>query len=683
MGKLDFHTLAKIHNIPFEEAELIHLQPGNRVGPHNRYEIVDLLGLGSVGVVYLVKDFEMNKALFALKMILPYMLLDDEEQLNMFIDYLSIIQDMDHPNIVRIKDFWKQNTLYFYTMEYIEGTSLTHRLRARHAQSQYLSLTEVCDVALQICQGLAFLHQHSGHYLLHSDNILLISTASSCQVKVSDFGIYYLQPNRFWKELAVFTERQIYQPPELRKQDTKPMVQADLFSLAALLYEMLVNIFPGYPLQKVSAIRQDVPPQLENLLMRCLEEDPHQRPHNIQEVISVLHNVHDGLATRVVKVIFTPTSPQALPASQEITGKTPAKPAAEAEVPAAAAAKVEVPAATAAKIEAPATTAAKIEAPATAKVETSVAAVSEQDIPVVETKLKDLLDEGDNLIEQRRYSEAVRAWKKGLGGVPHKDKEIHDRIMQVVDMKAEQAKSFLENGKPYEAAEVLQQVKQYSADPMIKELDQEIAQEIQECERRFEEAMREGNKHFEKKQLAAAIEVWQGALGLTNKDEMVLRRVQSAKVQQEKLFKDEEEYLKLMSLVRNLEQHENFQSALQTLEKMRQRKGGWACPIANLASEVERMTKLMAAANSSREANKILNDASDALKKGKLDKANNLLNYPVFKRALTPAVVEKYQNLLQQLAKQSARHKLLLRVVWVGGSVIAAGVIAGYLLWFR
>lgn len=815
MGKLDFHTLAQIHNIPFEEAELIHLQPGNRVGPHNRYEIVDLLGIGSVGVVYLVKDFDMGKSLYALKMILPYMLQDDEKQLNMFIDYLSIIQDMEHPNVVRIKDFWKQNTLYFYTMEYIEGVSLRQWLKSHHAHSQYLTLTEMCDLALQICQGLAFLHQHSGHFVLHPDNIML-AAAPANQVKVCDFGIYYLQPNHFWKELAAFADRQMYQAPEIRKLDAKPTIQADLFSLAAIFYEMLVNFFPVSPVRRLSHLRQDIPPQLDQLLLQCLEQDPQERPRDMQDVIRVLQNSLDGLSTRVVKVVFAPTAVAVseLPAvpdnkASSDSGQLPeiARAAShavpmEAPLPATTRPPEQETAAVqpsvtteADKTAASDTSEEKLEVgfdsslivlqqmgeelkaklnnqpvegdrsaspeerllvvaealrlagekrwpqaidvwkkamslSADAKLEEMVRQAQEKldkagelkkqaqqaaDLYVVrdlcgksielypfdaeaeklycesndkisqlEAGANDVLSQGDRLVEEKKYTEAVQAWEKGLGATPHKDKEIHDRIMQVVDMKAEQAKNLLEKGKPYEAADLLKQVSGYSADPMIKELKSEVEQEIRERERRFEDALREGEKHMEKKQLTAAIEVWQRALGLDDKkEELLLRKIQTAKELHEKIGKDEEEYLKLSSLVRNLEQHEDYQAALQTLEKMRQRRGGWACPTANLAAEVERMTKLAAAANSSKEASKILTEASDALKQGKLSKVANLLNYPVFKRALTPVVTEKYHDLLERLEKQKTRKKLMVRLACVGGALVTLAAVAIYLLWLR
>jgi hypothetical protein len=79
LKRKDFRILAKINNIPIEEAELIYLETGNRLGPNSRYEVMNLIGTGTIGAVYLVKDYEKEEKLFALKIILPQILENNEK----------------------------------------------------------------------------------------------------------------------------------------------------------------------------------------------------------------------------------------------------------------------------------------------------------------------------------------------------------------------------------------------------------------------------------------------------------------------------------------------------------------------------------------------------------------------------------------------------------------------------
>ena len=196
----DFRILAKINHIPSEEAELIYLEPGNRVGPNNRYEIIHLIGTGSIGAVYLVKDYEEKESLFALKMILPDVL-QNEKELDIFIDYISQVQELKHPNLLQIHDFWKQNTLYFYTMEYVDGHSLRDMMDEQRERKEIIPLKEACEMAIKMCNAIEFVH-FTGHYRLHPENVLLAGDFKkrSHIVKLCDFGMYPLKPSSFWKE---------------------------------------------------------------------------------------------------------------------------------------------------------------------------------------------------------------------------------------------------------------------------------------------------------------------------------------------------------------------------------------------------------------------------------------------------------------------------------------------------
>lgn len=771
MGKQkDFHILAKIHNTPLEEAQLIYLEPGNRLGPHNRYEIIDLLGIGSIGAVYLVKDSEAQEALLALKMLLPYMLLASEEKLAQFIEYLAILQEIENPNILKIKDFWKQNSLYFYTTEYVEGPSWSEWLQDQQRTKQDITWQQASQIMLQLCEGLETLHKHSAHNLLHPNNLLF---ANSRQLKICDFGCYYLQGRRFWREASILLEREVYQAPEYTKESVPLDVRGDIYTLGILLYEILTYTTPASREEKLSTIRRDIPLAFDGLLHSALQEDPEKRPKNIQEFKQRLQEI---LANPTVERKDGTTEPQdmskqAIAAEQPMANVAPNTQLPSGETPPTTpdtrkakvlarrdtlrkTTKIGVlptfsPTMPASMVAEGYTYSQYVEYAEKFLVEKRLPeavrcwenaqrlspepkvgellqkvcnllrqaeelknqAKKNQTSPLIaatylreslaiypydleaqhlmnilteennkrEAKVQEILAQGDKLVDEKKYTEALRLWKTAFLLMSSRDKEVHDRIMQVVDMLGEEAKNMLDSGKPLQAHEILTPALAYTEDPMIKELASEVGQEMKERMQRFERILKEGEQYCEKHQFTAAMELWQSHLGIVKeKEEFLLKKITEAKKMQDTLQQDEEEYLKLFALVRTLEQREDFPAALQTLERMRQKQSSWLCPTQNLLPDIERVTKLAAAGSASKEALKILEDAHAALAKKDWRKTTELLNHPVFRRQLLASAEEKYHNLEQELRKKLVKRKRIAILLWMvmGGVVVAAGVIA-------
>lgn len=299
-----------------------------------------------------------------------------------------------------------------------------------------------------------------------------------------------------------------------------------------------------------------------------------------------------------------------------------------------------------------------------------------KEIEKTEKKAIELLEEGDRLVGENRFEEAIEVWKQ-MPSDTYKFKEGNDRIMQVVDMLGEQAREVLDSGNSYEAKKIIEKAVKYSQDPYIMDLDDEITREIDEKEKVFLQIWQEGEKHFEKKQYKAAINVWESVLGTTQNDEHLREKIEQANMLQENFENDEEEYLRLMSAARTLEGREDYQGALSAMERIRQKK--WVCPIDNPTPKIESLTKLVAAGKYSQQMLDKLSEIKKYLKKNKLAFARETLDNPMFSRKMIPSVKNKYQRILEELEEQTAKKKKTMMITF-GVIILILIVVAVYFL---
>ena len=831
----DFKILANINNIPIEEAELVYLEPGNRLGPNNRYEIIKLIGTGTIGAVYLAIDYEEKQSLLALKMILPH-LLEDEAKLDSFIENITELQYLNHSSVAVIYDFWKQNILYFYTMEHIEGPTLEEWMAQRQQQGEAISPQQAHKIIDQICSGLAVLHNTGGHCLLHANNILVAKDEKSEQieVKICDFGLYHLQPGSFWWQASCHFDSQSYFAPEMQETGDSLTGQSDIFSLAVLLYRLLTWHNPSPEYRSLKSLRSGLPEALDDVLQKALQPKPESRHSDVQSFAQhlaiVLEDVDSSVTGRLTRTAsipkaLVPTKKQSLAERLAATRLKFAKakkatrkyskpdavnstdiamPAALPEAANAADVEMEpVPAEVEANAEtepvtakaenvemvidaAPICTAADekttVDDSETAPVDHTLIATEEevaagttvmeitgteeddqswlkqanaqilakrydsaiellekalvikrtaatvdllerlrsyqqqaaqlkkkaeqsnnpyqklqllrqaekisphyrglheqivplqQQLDRQEVRAEQILETGDHLVAEGKYEEAILTWKK-MAGPTRRQKEIEDRIMQVVDMMAEEASQMITDGKPYEARRTLAKISKFSDDPLIDELEEEISLNIQQRESRFKQALKEGQKHFVKKQYAAAAEVWQQTIGITENDYLLLEKIAKAKQLDQAMHGDEKDYLELVTMARTLEKREDYQGALQALERIKRRN--WLCPVSDIRPDIERVSKLAAAQSYSQQALDLLAMISQHLSQGKLTEAGAILNEPVLRRKLIPSVAKRHQSVLEQFEKKrKARKKFLQRLLLAGGIVVLLALVA-------
>ena len=265
----------------------MHLPPGDQLG---RYEIVDLLGEGSMGEVYRARDLRLGRDV-ALKVLRPE-LAADPERLGRFEREARAASALNHPNVVSLFDVGEHEGAPYLVTELLEGETLRDRCgRGR------IPLSEALSIAAQIVEGLDAAHSKGiVHRDLKPENVFLLPGG---RVKVLDFGLAKLLEGEDGtgpgENIVVTTAGTVlgtveYMAPEQMRGQAADH-RADLYSLGAVIFEMLAGHTPFQrktSTETFQAILEEDPPALsksgvkvpsgiEAALRRSLAKRPEER----------------------------------------------------------------------------------------------------------------------------------------------------------------------------------------------------------------------------------------------------------------------------------------------------------------------------------------------------------------------------------------------------------------------
>lgn len=256
----------------------------------NRYWVEGLLGKGRSSAVYRAFDAETSTQV-SLKILDPF-LSQDPVYLERFRREVSIIRSLSHPGIVKVYDFLKFREFYVIVMEYFESRNGIAYLDRYGA----MPVADFLDVAKKIVSAIESCHKVS---VLHRDikpqNVLI---SQNKDIKVVDFGISRVNTMSNLTKTGTILGTPEYMPPELfitGRSDTR----SDIYSLGCVFFEFLTKRPPysGESLSSVisqqikqeitnfSAFRQDVPPWLEKVILKCLRTDSNKRYQSCGELL--------------------------------------------------------------------------------------------------------------------------------------------------------------------------------------------------------------------------------------------------------------------------------------------------------------------------------------------------------------------------------------------------------------
>ena len=241
-------------------------------------EILSELGRGGMGVVYKARQKTLDRVV-ALK-VLRGDVADDPRFEIRFTREARALARLAHPNIVAMYEFGERDGLFFFVMEFVDGTNLRQAMGGEH-----LPPSAALAIVPQICDALQFAHEQGVvHRDIKPENILIDRAG---RVKIADFGLAKLvtrqEGDRTLTRAGLVMGTPQYMAPEQIEKPSDVDHRADIYSLGVVIYEMLTGELPlgrfASPSEKSS-----VDARVDAVVLRALEKELDRRYQRVSEV---------------------------------------------------------------------------------------------------------------------------------------------------------------------------------------------------------------------------------------------------------------------------------------------------------------------------------------------------------------------------------------------------------------
>ncbi|MFI5245457.1 MAG: serine/threonine-protein kinase, partial [Gemmatimonadales bacterium] len=279
-----------------------------------QYTIERELGGGGMSRTYVATERTLNRKV-VIKVLAPELLAGvSVERFNREVLMAARLQ---HPHIVPVLGAGDADGLPWFSMPYVEGESV----RARLAHGP-LGIGEIISILRDVARALAFAHANGVvHRDIKPDNVLLAAGSAT----VTDFGIAKAisasrtaAPGGTLTVAGTSIGTPTYMAPEQAAGDPNTDHRADFYSFGILAYELLCGRPPFHDLpparmlaaqlserpRDIRELRPDVPPALAQLVMRCLEKSPDDRPQQGADIVKVLDSVTSSGSGTAAPVIL-------------------------------------------------------------------------------------------------------------------------------------------------------------------------------------------------------------------------------------------------------------------------------------------------------------------------------------------------------------------------------------------
>ena len=265
----------------------------------SHYEIIEKIGAGGMGEVYLAEDTQLNRKV-ALKFLPPHLCQDDDCRAR-FKREAQAAAKLNHPNIVTIYEVSDYQGRPYFSMEHIEGRALGDVIKKNE-----LSISEIIDLAIGICEGLNKAHQAG---IVHRDikpsNIVIDADG---RPKLLDFGLAAIRGSEKLTMSGSTLGTIGYMSPE-QIEGKGIDRRSDLFSLGVVFYEMITGRAPfkgdsdaatlnsvlnDIP-QLLSKYRTDIPDSMQRIVDKALDKNLETRYQAAAGIISDLAKLKKDL----------------------------------------------------------------------------------------------------------------------------------------------------------------------------------------------------------------------------------------------------------------------------------------------------------------------------------------------------------------------------------------------------
>ncbi len=263
------------------------------------YKIVEKLGEGGMGVVYKAQDTKLKRTV-ALKF-LPPGLTQDQQAKERFLIEAQATAALNHSNIVTVYEIGECEQQVYIAIEYLQGETLKEKINAGP-----LKINDALQITTQVAEGLKAAHEKRiFHRDIKSANIM---TTEKGLTKIMDFGLAKLKGQSKTSKRTMMGTTPYMSPEQLNGGDVDH--RADIWSLGVVLYEMLAGQLPfngeyepaiTYSIvnedpEPLTALRTDVPMELERIVNKSLSKDPNERYQHIDNMLVELGAFKESIA---------------------------------------------------------------------------------------------------------------------------------------------------------------------------------------------------------------------------------------------------------------------------------------------------------------------------------------------------------------------------------------------------
>lgn len=254
-----------------------------------RYEIVDEVARGGMGIVYRARDTVLGR-IVAYK-ILGENLRDNETAVKYFLREARAAAALSHPNIVTIYDAGEQDGEYYMAMEFVEGTTLKELIKRKGA----LPEDQVRYILIHCCRALQYAHSKGIiHRDIKSGNVMITRDKA---LKIMDFGLA-----KFMREYQKDHTQQVGTPFYMSPEQiigTNIDFRSDLYSLGCTIFECATGTVPFFKGDlsyhhvhtdppSPRSINPGLSRELEKVILNLLEKDPDDRLQSAKEILQVI-----------------------------------------------------------------------------------------------------------------------------------------------------------------------------------------------------------------------------------------------------------------------------------------------------------------------------------------------------------------------------------------------------------
>ncbi|MDQ1354895.1 MAG: hypothetical protein QG657_5204 [Acidobacteriota bacterium] len=269
-----------------------------------KFKLLDKLGSGGMGTVYRAENTMERGEKVALK-VLREELFEDEKNRKRFRQEAAIVDQLDHPNIIKVYERGQSHRSMYIAMELLEGKTLTKKIEAEGP----LDLFDSLHIMAQVTDALAKIHSKDiVHRDMKPDNVMLIERDNDPNfVKLLDFGLAKMQHQTRLTQTGMVIGTINYMAPE-QIAGTEISGATDIYSIGVMFYEMLIGkkpfdgdtsidimkeIIEKIPMEPIR-FREEIPQELNELVLRMMSKKTVERP-TAQEVSERIQYIYTRL----------------------------------------------------------------------------------------------------------------------------------------------------------------------------------------------------------------------------------------------------------------------------------------------------------------------------------------------------------------------------------------------------